>query len=569
MKPSPHNRTKTVPTPCHPDWQDVSQGLTALLATMTGGARITVTASPGAAHGAPGCFLRDLGIVELDADRCFPGMDPADIDVTDTFDHFWYPTAIGVLAHEAAHVRNTRWIVDESWPALVGRAAMLLEEVRIEAAHLKYRPGDRQWLRSASADLDLGTGSGGVSAALYPLLGLWYAADAACRCLGRVDAGVLDATDAGIGAARTAITAVCGADLLGKLETIWRDAIATANHDGDRMRDLAVAWCRLLISQQAKEVAAAAAAAGTLDQATEAAAEALADAAADTPTAADPDASAGWDISGSGGVPGGSSTAEAGRKLWDKFTSPRASRDATDDERAAARQLAATIRKAAQRPRTHTKTPSQVPPGRLRMRGALNAKAQQTSGALVTAQPWQQRTKQTPPDPQARVGIAVDVSGSMGDWFDPAGACAWIFAHATDASGGSAAATTFGERARAMLAVGEVPQQVPLPVLEYATDHADVAIAALIESLDLDSEDGNARFLVLITDGDLAQDQVKLVAAQCKTLTESGCAILQLGPDRSTHLADAEFVGIDQPAEAIDVIADAVTDALHAAAQTP
>ncbi|WP_335989858.1 hypothetical protein [Glycomyces sp. MUSA5-2] len=559
----PHQPTGSTPTPCDPAWRQVSADLTDLLAVILGTGGTTVVATPGAGHGAAGAYLKAHNVVELDTDLCCPGLAPDEMDVADSFDHFWYPVLIGVLCHQSAHVRHSQWDLDDAWPFWVARSAVLLEEVRIEAAHLKRRPDDRQWLRSAADQLQ----PAAAAASSYPLLDLAQAAEAACLTLGRVDAGVFDRTDPGITAARQALHAVLGADLLNRLQQLWRGAIICPDTDTGRMKDLAVAWSRALINRQAKDRANTAAATGAFTAVEDAIADALAQIAADAPTAADPDAATGWNLTGGGGGAGGNSTAEAGKQLWDKFTSPEAERDPTSEEHAAKATLGAAIKKAAQRPPGHTSAPAALPPGRLNMRGVQSAAAQRAAGALVSAQMWKQRAKAAPADPEARVGIAVDVSGSMSDWFDPAGSAAWIFAHATKISGGAAAATTFGERPRALLAVGETPEKVPQPVLEYATDHADVAIAGLIAALDLDQADGNTRALVLITDGDLAASQRQVVADQCKQLTEAGCAVIQLGPARSRPLAHAEHIPCPKPSAVIDVLADAVTDALAKAAK--
>jgi hypothetical protein len=52
-----------------------------------------------------------------------------------------YPALWGVLVHEAAHTDHTRWKMPAGSAEV--SAALLLEESRIEAAHLTRRPGDR------------------------------------------------------------------------------------------------------------------------------------------------------------------------------------------------------------------------------------------------------------------------------------------------------------------------------------------------------------------------------------------------------------------------------------------
>jgi hypothetical protein len=565
MSSTTHTQTGLAATRCHPDWRQVSADLTDLLTTVTGRSGLRVVASPGAAHGAAACYLIDLDVVELDSDRCFPGIDPDTMDVADTWDHYCYPAGIGALLHEAAHIGHSLWRADASWPALIGQIARLLEEPRIEAAQVKARPHDRQWLRACADDIVLADFDPGQLRA--PLVGLWQAAKAALLCLGRVSAGVFDATDTGIGAARAALEAALTPALLGELEQVWTDALACTDNDVDAMGNCADRWYRVLTSPAAQAIAAERAEA--IDEAIAAATESIGDIATQVPSpTSDPAAGEAWSTGGSGSGPGGQSTAEAGRRLFKRFTTARTTREPSTEERTAAAKLGRVLKQASQRPRHRAKAPSALPPGNLRMRGALTASAQRAAGAMVTAQPWRQRQKGLPPDPVVRVGIALDVSASMGPWLDPACAAAWMLAHAASEIGGLAAATAFGERARALLAPGEPPAKVPVPVREGCTDHADVAIAALMEQLGLAHKDGNARLLFIVGDGDLTGRQVKPVAAQCKALREAGCAVVQIGPQRSTALDHADVVIVDDPADAIDLIATTVAQALREAAKT-
>jgi len=104
---------------------------------------------------------------------------------------------------------------------------MILEESRVEAAHLTRRPQDRPWLRAMIQSLILseitldptptdptdltGGGFGGVAAGRSRTV----AAQAAGLVLARVDAHVL--TEDETRPVRDAVTAVLGADLVAEL----------------------------------------------------------------------------------------------------------------------------------------------------------------------------------------------------------------------------------------------------------------------------------------------------------------------------------------------------------------
>ena len=111
-------------------------------------------------------------------------------------------------------------------------------------------------------------------------------------------------------------------------------------------------------------------------------------------------------------------------------TATAGTRTPTADERTAARVLARALSTAGVRERVAVKSTSPIPPGRLRMRGALAADAQRAAGAVVTAEPFTRTTRLVAPAPPLRLGIACDVSGSMGYLRRPVASTAWILAHA-------------------------------------------------------------------------------------------------------------------------------------------
>ncbi|MFF3517367.1 hypothetical protein ACFYX0_38565, partial [Streptomyces sp. NPDC002573] len=124
------------------------------------------------------------------------------------------------------------------------------------------------------------------------------------------------------------------------------------------------------------------------------------------------------------------------RTLGHRAPSPvTGTRPPTPSEKAAAGHLARALRAAAYRERTVTVTASAVPPGRLNMRGALARDAQKAAGALPTAQPWIRTQRRQGPTPPLRVGIAVDVSGSMRAAAHPIASAAWILAKAAALTG--------------------------------------------------------------------------------------------------------------------------------------
>ncbi|MDA8322936.1 MAG: hypothetical protein M0030_24450, partial [Actinomycetota bacterium] len=217
-------------------WLAVSVAMTASVPPVAGRDDLIVTCAPGAGRGAPGCFLPALASIEIDGRNL--GVDPATVDPARPSDRDRYPALWGVLTHEAAHAAHSRWSPPPGTAAAWASAALLLEESRIEAAHLARRPGDRHWLRAAATRLILDdfTGSPATSA--------WDAARAAGLLAARADAGTLDRAETALVTA--AAEAILGPARLAALRGIWQAAHTTGDADARTMTRLGRRWCRLL-----------------------------------------------------------------------------------------------------------------------------------------------------------------------------------------------------------------------------------------------------------------------------------------------------------------------------------
>ncbi len=134
-------------------WERLSAALTDLAPMVAGREDLSVVIAPGAGQGAPACLLPAQARIEIDGTHL--AVDPDTADPAHVADRYRYPTAWGLLVHECAHGRHTRWEPGAAAPPAAVRAAMLLEESRIEAAQTRRRPDDRHWLRAAATDLIL------------------------------------------------------------------------------------------------------------------------------------------------------------------------------------------------------------------------------------------------------------------------------------------------------------------------------------------------------------------------------------------------------------------------------
>ncbi|GLY86051.1 VWA domain-containing protein [Actinoallomurus iriomotensis] len=602
----------TAPAPRIPagGWLRLSAALTEQIETLTGRDDLTVTCAPGAGQGSPGCFIPALATIELDGTHL--GHAPSTCDPRRPSDRERYPALWGVFLHESAHVRHSHWHArtaainastttasastggggDEGATSAHLEAATMLEESRIEAAHLRGRPADRRWLRASARQLVLADFTTPAMATTAPATGTgpepgtpaevrqvamtpWEAARAAALVLARVDAGVLEAEETESLAA--VITGVLGASRLSALSALWHLAHTTADDDDEAMLELGRRWCTILdarpeepppTSEDEEEEEGKAGESSAPSPLTEAiAAVLIAVAEADAPPAppagpsrvakraAERDAHrratrAAGRVFTSGGSGSGA----------DRITGTR---PPTPAEQAAARKLARHLKAAAHRERTTTTTTSATPPGRLRMRGALAADAQRAAGATPTAEPFTQTTRRHTPTPPLRLGIACDVSGSMSELAAPIASTAWILAKAAASVPDARSATViFGKRVQPITYPGKTPTRVR----EFRAIGPDERFCEAVDALDAAVEltrPEAARLLVVVSDGIFFEEERTGGQQRITRLTRHGCAVLWLALDTAVPMDGAHLITLTNPAETADIIGRAATRALR------
>ncbi|MFF4893403.1 VWA domain-containing protein [Micromonospora chersina] len=530
--PQPHHLQPgpTPPTGADPAWQEWSDAWTRHVPVLTGRTDLTVTVAPDAGGGAPACFYPAAGRIEVDATH----IGAPDVANPRRAGHKrLVPTAYGLLVHEAAHAVHSQWSTPPGTPPVVAAVAELLEESRIENRHRARRRADRRWLRHTVTTL--------VSPADAPVDDPWHAGQLAGLLLARVDARIITAKD--IKGVRAAVTAILGRKRLLQLRDVWREAHTTGDTDAEAMIDLAWRWCQILgidpRRQPDNPTVDAGVFAGVL-------AQALADYLAHT---------------------AGLTPAQyRAQQLTARFSAPTtwSLRDPTDGERAAARALAARLRRARSHQPEPDSRPSVAPPGRLRTRHAITAKAQIAAGTMPTATPWQRRAQVPPAKPTLHLGVIVDASFSMHPWAAPMSSAGWILAHAARANQAVTATIAFGSDVTLLVP----PRQHPQQVLELRADGGSTAFTDAVkladELLQL-RQPGRLRMLTVVSDGDLPD----IAPAQrlITTLHRAGCAVLWLRPaDLPGHtFTDTTTLTVADPVQAIGHIADAAVTALERA----
>ncbi|WP_431909881.1 hypothetical protein [Amycolatopsis thermoflava] len=568
--------TPTAVFPAVPGWLTLSAAFGDEVPAIADRDDLVVTVVPGAGHGAPACFFPDLATIEVDGVHVDSGVDPATVAPHRVGDRKRYRTAWGLLTHECAHAKHSVWRPPDDAPPGAAAAAELLEESRIEAAHLRRRPGDRYWLRASATNLILAD-LHADDPATAPTMTKQDAAQCAALLLARVDGGVLNRRETA--AVARQVAQILDAGTLDTLREIWREAHRTADDDADTMIDLGRRWCEALgtdpndpppepgndgqnrnrtPSPLAKAVTSAAAAinravaaeTAPTDPVTQARKAAAADDAARQQ--AQRTARAVFDDPGRTPTYG---------------TTIRGTRPPHASERTAARQLARALTTAGTRDRTVTKTASALPPGRLRMRGAMTADAQRAAGAIPTAEPFTHTTRAIVPTPPLRIGIACDVSGSMGAFAGPVASAAWILANAArhTAVPATTATVIFGYHVRPITRPGSTPHRVTEFDTGDSAHHIDTAINALDGALDLSRPDA-ARLLVIISDGCFENATKAPGQKMLDRLRGSGCAVLWLAPDTRFNepMHGATVHTLTDPATTARAIGQAATAALRA-----
>ncbi|WP_280382630.1 vWA domain-containing protein [Nocardia wallacei] len=563
---TPHVITAPTATPAAPParagWRALSDAMTAAAQPIADRNDLTVVIAPGAAGGDLACFLPAPAIIAIEGANL--GIDPTTARPWRHADRYRYAPTWGALTHECAHAAHSGWDPPPGTDPDIASAAIVLEESRIEAAQLRRRPADRHWLRACVRELVFADiGGEEVVARLAPTR--YAAAQAAALMLARIDAGVLD--EAECAPAADAIEEVLGRDVLRQLRTLWRIAHRLSDTNTTGMIELGRRWAALVGPEPhttpQPDSPLGAAITGTLGDI------AAAVAAYEPP----PDPADEAEEEAREEARRSENAARTAAKVFGKRPrsgsgTGRAVRAPRDRERAAARVVARALNTASQRERAVTTKTSAVPPGRLRMRGVLAQEAQRAAGAVPTAQPFTRRVTRPVEVPPLRVGIACDVSGSMGDYTEAVASAAWIIANAADQATMPAdtATVTFGNSVLPITYPGATPKQVTDFDAPDWRHPIDTAIDALDGALGLTRPE-NTRLLVIISDGVFEAATRAPGQQRLNRLRASGCAVLWLVPDTYdvNPMTGATVHTLTDPAATAATIARAAITAVRSA----
>ena len=496
------------------DWLRISADMTDAVDLITGRKDVVVRIAPGAGSGAKACFHEDSAVIEIDGNLL-------DVAVGGELDKVQpikyenrtrYPDVWGLLVHECAHARHTRWkkklwpqiLRDEIEPNLI-KAAELLEEVRAENTHLDRRSWDTRWLRASAARHLIGD-----DVKIEDLTQEQAAARVVTLVGGRITAGVVDRSE--VDEALKIAEGVLGKERSAQLRDIVKRTLRIRDSDADGMLALAREWLDVAgVPPDPQQNGlggfgepygtAEAEMVGTLAQALEA---------------------AGKEIGKNGGQQDGSG------KWWSTGiggTTPVKFRPAAPSEKRQAAELTRRLRPYLIPERSVTRVSQVSPPGRLDMDAALTRSAQEAMSLLPSSEPWLHLDRRVMPTPPLRVGISVDVSGSLDSIAHHSMRLAYVlaagFAGLPDARVSTMA---FGSD----FSIWPVkPGEVPVYKYDSGTSAETEALEALVDRCSFYRR-GNARLFIEVGDAMYDYSDMLMHAKLYRKLIKAGVRIIFL-----------------------------------------
>jgi hypothetical protein len=206
------------------------------------------------------------------------------------------------------------------------------------------------------------------------------------------------------------------------------------------------------------------------------------------------------------------------------------------EEETAANKLARQLEELSITTKRVTKITSEAPPGRLRTRAALARDAAHAQKRASKERPWARPVHKYTDHPKLTVGIATDVSGSMGAFTEFSASAAWIVAKAIEHVHGSSASVTFGEIAEPVRGPHDKLDVVKVREAVDGSEAFNEAVAALDGVLRLSDPRNGVRLLFVVTDGHLvAPGEMKAAQKWVKQLTANGAGVVWVTPQSSNY----------------------------------
>ena len=569
---------------------------------------------------APALFNPATAEIEINTKVAFDSATPAEIgDITKRRTQLEFAKGAGAILHEALHARFTRWSLEDAYKATspdVYQALHNLEEGRIEAFGVRTMPDKRVLLRACAMEIVVAD----LDGQLDKITNVRGAGLLAALTLARVDAGVLDESD--VEPIVPILEGLLGADVIEKLRAVWVEFQAHNHHaDATLLYALAEKWVQIL-NETSKEKGEPEGSEGVTichypgsgsPEGGEDGESEGSESGSATPDGAGEDGESedegkgktkspiaemiekalqeskdnvqvanqtdidkaivqeDWSEDAKAREERGKETSanqSIASKIFAKTSGPGTgdgthsrlieSRPPTGEERASAVRVAKALEKAKYRERDVVEVNSVLPPGRLRTRSLVQGHAQKSRGIHTPVDAWSRRVRKQTDEPTLTIGVAVDISGSMGGAMLPMATTAWVLSESGRRVQAKTAMVYYGQSVFPTLKPGQHLDEVKVYSAPDGTEECVQAFQALEGSLNLCYGSG-ARMLVVVSDGYYRHEIRKDVREWVKKFNDNGVAVLWLtfdnGDSARPYLTgtDAELVCLktDQSASEI------------------
>ena len=535
-----------------PEWYRVSSQLGQLVNGWSGRSDLVVYCGENAAEGeAVAALYHDSAEIEVNVTKAFGFTSPESLgNLLDKNTHYDNPKAIGVIYHESLHARHSNWdreILSKELEPSEGRAFMLLEEVRIEARGVVEVPKNKLFLRESALNFALEEVN---EATLQNISEVWQSGMLAVLAMGRFDVGILELSDVRVIHSR--LIENLGQELFDSLRKIWIEFAGLKVTQIERGMELAREWVKLMKQadpegekQFAEARVAEAGEAGEGEQ-SGSLSELLSEIADqvgfdNSESLADQKTLEEWEKEAkerSQTAKNRNQKKQTAQKIFDKQNDAkgsgsqselRESRIPNPTERAAAVTIAKMLEKAKYRERSLHEVRSTIPQGRLNARAAVQNAALAARGSIERVPAWDRKVRKHTDDPTLRLGVMVDISGSMYSAMEAMATTAWVMGEAGRRIQAKTAMVYYGSGVFPTLRVGQRLDQVRVFTASDGTEEFGDAYSALDGELGLTFGDG-VRMLVIVSDGQYRPNQVEAARKALVECKQNGVAVLWVTP---------------------------------------
>jgi len=184
-----------------------------------------------------------------------------------------------------------------------------------------------------------------------------------------------------------------------------------------------------------------------------------------------------------------------------------------------------------------TRLSSALPPGRVHGKSAVTGAAQLAQRQQITAKPFVTTRRKHVDSDKLSVGVALDVSGSMGAATEPLGVLNYVVAAAANKVDAQFCSVLFGQRAEGMVKPGQKVAEVAIPSAVDGTEMIAPALKTIDHEVNLLDGTG-ARILIIFSDAHLVQmDQTEYAKTFMRLCKARGVTVLWCHWDsfRSNH----------------------------------